>query len=73
VTYSDFRNKIDHDLKKYCLRYGQTVMNTLSEVWPDKHRELISTDLDCFYNDNKADTTLGYLEKIWNNEASRQS
>ena len=73
MTYSDFRKKIDHDLKKYYLRYGQTVMNTLSEVWPDKHRELILTDLDCFYNDNKADTTLSYLEKAWNNEASRQS
>jgi hypothetical protein len=71
VTYSDFRNKIDHDLKKYGLRYGQTVMNTLSEVWPDKHRELISTDLDCFYNDNKTDTTLSYLEKAWNHETVR--
>jgi hypothetical protein len=71
VTYSDFRNKIDHDLKKYGLRYGQTVMNSLSEVWPDKHRELISTDLDCFYNDNKTDTTLSYLEKAWNHEAIR--
>ena len=71
MTYSDFRNKIDHDLKKYGLRYGQTVMNSLSEVWPDKHRELISTDLDCFYNDNKTDTTLSYLEKAWNHEAIR--
>ena len=71
MTYSDFRNKIDHDLKKYGLRYGQTVMNTLSEVWPDKHRELISTDLDCFYNDNKTDTTLSYLEKAWNHETVR--
>lgn len=72
MNYSEFKNKVDRDLKKYSLRYGQTVMNTLSEVWPDKHRELMSTDLDCFYNDNKADTTLRYLEKIWNNEASRQ-
>lgn len=71
MTYSDFRNKIDHDLKKYGLRYGQTVMNSLSEVWPDKHRELISTDLDCFYNDNKTDTTLSYLEKAWNHETVR--
>ena len=71
MTYSDFRNKIDHDLKRYGLRYGQTVMNSLSEVWPDKHRELISTDLDCFYNDNKTDTTLSYLEKAWNHEAIR--
>ena len=71
MTYSDFRNKIDHDLKRYGLRYGQTVMNTLSEVWPDKHRELISTDLDCFYNENKTDTTLSYLEKVWNHETVR--
>lgn len=69
MTYSDFRNKIDHDLKRYGLRYGQTVMNTLSEVWPDKHRELISTDLDCFYNDKKTDTTLSYLEKAWKYES----
>ena len=70
MSYSEFRSKIDHDLKKYSLRYGQTVMNTLSEVWPDKHRELISTDLDCFYNDNKADTTLSYLEQAWKYEPS---
>ena len=72
MNYSEFKNKVDHDLKKYSLRYGQTVMNSLSEVWPDKHRELISTDLDCFYNDNKADTTLSYLEKAWDYESSQQ-
>jgi hypothetical protein len=70
MNYFEFRNKVDHDLKKYSLRYGQTVMNTLSEVWPDKHKELTSTDLDCFYNDNKADITLGYLEKAWKYEPS---
>jgi hypothetical protein len=69
MSYSEFKNKVDHNLKKYSLRYGQTVMNTLSEVWPDKHKELTSTDLDCFYNDNKADITLGYLEKVWNHES----
>jgi hypothetical protein len=51
VTYSDFRNKIDHDLKRYGLRYGQTVMNSLSEVWPQKSTELTASDWDCFYND----------------------
>ena len=69
MSYSEFKNKVDHNLKKYSLRYGQTVMNTLSEVWPDKHKELTSTNLDCFYNDNKADITLGYLEKVWNHES----
>ena len=70
MTYSDFRNKIDQNLKQYGLRYGQTVMNTLSEVWPDKHKELTSTDLDCFYNDKKTDTLLSYLEKTWNHETT---
>ena len=70
MNYSEFKNKVDHDLKKYSLRYGQTVMNTLSEVWPDKHKELTSTDIDCFYNDNKAHTTLSYLEKAWKHEPS---
>jgi hypothetical protein len=68
MNYSEFRNKVDHDLKKYGLRYGQTVMNSLAEVWPEKSRQLISTDWDCFYNDNKADTLLNYLEKTWNHE-----
>lgn len=68
MSYSEFRSKIDHDLKQYGLRYGQTVMNTLSEVWPDKHRELTATDLDCFYNDQRVETTLSYLEKAWNHE-----
>jgi len=71
MTYSEFRNKIDHDLKKYNLRYGQTVMNVLSEVWPEKNKELMTTDWDCFYNDKKADVLLNYLEKIWNHETGR--
>ena len=70
MNYSEFRNKVDHDLKKYGLRYGQTVMNSLSEVWPEKSRQLASTDWDCFYNDNKTDILLNYLEKIWNHETA---
>jgi len=70
ITYSDFRNKVDNDLKRYNLRYGQTVMNTLSEVWPEKSKQLTSSEWDCFYNDNKAEILLNYLEKIWNNETA---
>jgi len=71
MSYSEFRDKVDQCLKQYGLRYGQTTMNILSEVWPDKHRELLGTDLDCFYNDKKTDTTLSYLEKVWNHETTR--
>lgn len=70
MNYHDFRRKIDNDLKRYSLRYGQTVMNCLAEAWPDKHREILGTDRDCFYNDKKADTLLHYLEKIWNHETT---
>jgi hypothetical protein len=71
MSHSEFRDKVDQCLKQHGLRYGQTIMNILSEVWPDKHRELIGTDLDCFYNDKKTDTTLSYLEKVWNHEKTR--
>jgi hypothetical protein len=47
-------------------------MNSLSEVWPQKSTELTASDWDCFYNDNKADILLNYLEKIWNYETTRQ-
>lgn len=71
MTYSYFRNKIDHDLKKYSLRYGQTIMNTLSEVWPEKHLEITGTSWDCFYNNNKTETLLSHLEKTWDYETTR--
>ena len=69
MSYSEFKSKIDNDLKKYQLRYGQTVMNCLAEVWPKKHKEFLATDLDCFYNDKKADRLLNHLEKIWQHES----
>lgn len=31
------------------LRYGQSVMNVLYNVWPEKYFEISNSDIDCFY------------------------
>jgi hypothetical protein len=75
MTYKLFlqliHNRFNSASNNSTIRHGQHVMNILSEVWPDKYRELTSTDLDCFYNDNKIDTTLSYLEKVWDHEPNK--
>jgi hypothetical protein len=46
-------------------RYGQTIMNVLWEVWPDKHTEIKGSDIDCFYDNSNVQFTLDKLEKEW--------
>ena len=54
------------------LRYGQSIMTALATSWPLKYKEITGTDLDCYYEDDKAKTLLGYLENNWNqNETDR--
>ena len=35
------------------LRRGQSLMNALFELWPEKYKEITGTIADCFYNDEK--------------------
>ncbi len=68
MTYNDFINYVNfmyHNNNTIGMRYGQMIMNYLSEVWPDKHRELISTYDDCFYDDQMVSRTLSRLEREW--------
>ena len=46
-------------------RYGQTLMNVLYDVWPDKHNRIMHTEYDCFYSDENAAKLLDKLEKEW--------
>lgn len=46
-------------------RYGQTVMNVLYNVWPEKYNEIRGTDIDCFYSNAKVEDVLDKLEKEW--------
>ena len=47
-------------------RYGQTLMNVLYDVWPEKYNEIKDSDLDCFYTNQYINLTIDKLEKEWN-------
>lgn len=68
MTFEQFVSFVDHDFHTNELRYGQTLMNKLSEVWPEKYKELTHTDNDCFYDDATVRFTLSKLEQDWKNE-----
>lgn len=67
ISFSDFLRKVDTVYLDHSFewRYGQTVMNVLADVWPDKYRELVATENDCFYDDRMVELTLSKLEKEW--------
>lgn len=50
------------------LRYGQTVMNVLHDVWHKKYLEISDSEMDCFYDNATVKFTLEKLEKEWRND-----
>ena len=48
------------------LRYGQTIMNVLHDVWHQKYLEISDSDMDCFYTNRNIEMVLNKLEKEWN-------
>lgn len=66
MTFEEFVSKVDSTYADHKeLRYGQSLMNVLFEVWPDKYMEITGTDDDCFYDDATVSLTLDKLEKEW--------
>lgn len=57
MSLSNPNNQDQHD--------GQTVMNVLYEVWPEKYQEIEGSDFDCFYDYDTVQSTLNKLEKEW--------
>jgi hypothetical protein len=49
-------------------RYGQTLMNVLWDVWPEKYNEIKDSDLDCFYTNQHVNLTIAKLEKEWHDD-----
>jgi hypothetical protein len=47
------------------LRYGQTIMNILHDVWHTKYLEITDSDMDCFYTNRNVSILLNKLEKEW--------
>ena len=67
ISFKDFL-QLAHDTYNHYsfeLRYGQTIMNTLYSVWPEKYKELVASKEDCFYDDSMVKLTLDKLEKAW--------
>ena len=67
ISFKDFLQLVDVTYNHYSfeLRYGQTIMNTLYDVWPEKHKELLASKEDCFYDDGMVKLTLDKLQKEW--------
>lgn len=67
ISFKEFLNLVDHTHNEHSFqwRYGQTIMNVLHGVWPAKYNELVSTDIDCFYDDGIVRLILDKLEKEW--------
>jgi hypothetical protein len=55
-----------YDSSELELRYGQVIMNTLYQVWPEKYKEISYTEYDCFYEDGWTFATSQTLEKLRN-------
>lgn len=73
MTFDKFKHHCEitfftQDKAKAFLRYGQNVMNQLYIVWPEKHKEIIGSDYDCFYNDRIVPLTFEQLEQEWKSE-----
>jgi hypothetical protein len=70
LSFEQFLNCADriYNENEFELRYGQTIMNVLYQIWPEKYKEISGGDYDCFYDDGTVRFTLEYLEKEWNNE-----
>ena len=52
------------------LRYGQTIMNVLHDVWHQKYLEISDSDMDCFYTNRNIEMVLNKLEKEWHEKVS---
>lgn len=67
MTFEEFLKRVDdkYDHHSFEWRYGQTLMNELSDIWPDKYRELTYTYIDCYYDDGMIEKVLSKLQNDW--------
>lgn len=70
MTFHKFLVEVDQNfyIHKDELRYGQIVMNILSNMWREKYDNLMERNIDCFYDEKKVPEVLRTLEKEWVDE-----
>ena len=79
MTFKEFLDKVDSTFLEHQAarsegkisaanqwRYGQTLMNVLYDVWPEKYNEIKGTSYDCFYTNLPIKDTINKLYKDWN-------
>ena len=87
MTFTEFLKKVDDTFMSHQaarskstdnpvavsnqLRYGQTIMNVLHDVWHEKYLEISDSDIDCFYTNRNVAILLNKLEKEWHDRYSK--
>lgn len=69
ITYKEFIQLVDSTYNCFEWRYGQTVMNVLHSIDLKKYNQLLNTENDCYYDDNKVQGTLKLIQE-WIQNAS---
>lgn len=81
MNFEQFLNKVDDTFMSHQaarskpnesnqIRYGQTIMNVLHDVWHQKYLEITDSDMDCFYTNGNVAIVLNKLEKEWHEKVS---
>lgn len=68
MKLDDFVGKIAsfyHSQPSDHLRYGQVVMNILSEFDPVTYKNIVGTEYDCFYDTGKVEILFDKLQYEW--------
>ena len=65
MSYDEFVREVDRTSQSFNWRYGQTLMNVLHAVWPEKYAEITNLELDCYYNEEVVPATLKFLKVDW--------
>jgi hypothetical protein len=66
MNYNEFLKTIDQVSANFSWRYGQSLMNVLHGVWPEKYNEITGSEFDPYYTDKYVPYILNILKENWN-------
>jgi hypothetical protein len=65
MKFLEFLHLVDRTYHLFNWRYGQSLMNVLYSVSPNKYDDLVARGNDCYYDDSKAKDVLQKLAQEW--------
>ena len=65
MTYQEFLKLVDQTSNNLNWRYGQSLMNVLYSVWPEKYNEITQSGDDPYYREDQISQTLKSLKENW--------